>query len=182
VRRAVFLDRDGVLVRAKVRENRVCGPLKLADFDLFPGILEPLQTLKNAGFLLIVATNQPSISRGELTRDTLENMHRRLREALPLDDIAVCPHSDEDGCECRKPKPGLLLEAMRAHEIDRSQSYFVGDTGRDLEAGRRAGVRFILLDRDYNRHESAEIRVRDLAEAAALILSGANPDRAKMAG
>jgi D-glycero-D-manno-heptose 1,7-bisphosphate phosphatase len=170
-RRAVFLDRDGVLVRADIRGGRACGPITMEDFALLPGILQPLEMLRSAGYLLIVATNQPSISRGELRWSTLERMHRMLKDAVPLDDIFVCPHSDEDGCACRKPKPGLLLNAARTHSIDLGQSFFIGDTGRDLEAGRLAGVETILLDREYNHGVPAAIRVRDLAEAAASILA-----------
>jgi D-glycero-D-manno-heptose 1,7-bisphosphate phosphatase len=170
LQRALFLDRDGVLVRAEIRGGRAYGPITIEDFALLPGILQPLEMLRSAGYLLIVATNQPSISRGELRWSTLERMHRMLKDAVPLDDIVVCPHSDEDDCACRKPKPGLLLNAARIHSIDLGQSFFIGDTGRDLEAGRLAGVETILLDREYNRGEPAAIRVRDVGEGADWIL------------
>src|SRR5712671_419006 len=103
-RRAVFLDRDGVLVRAAPLVDYAHGPHTLDEFSMFEGIAEPVQRLRDAGFLTVLATNQPAIARGDMDWKTLDEMHRRLAAKVPLDDIEVCPHVDADDCPCRKPK------------------------------------------------------------------------------
>jgi D-glycero-D-manno-heptose 1,7-bisphosphate phosphatase len=170
-RRAVFLDRDGVLVRAAPFKNYAHGPLTLDDFSTFLNITQPVEDLRAAGFLTALATNQPGIARGQMSWETLNEMHRRLREIVPLDDIEVCPHTDADHCECRKPKPGMLLTAADKLSIDLASSYFVGDTRRDLEAARAAGVTPILIDWSYNQDLVVPYRVKDLAEAVRVILA-----------
>ena len=145
LRRAVFLDRDGVLNRV-AWINGICqSPRTLDDFQLLPGVAEASSRLKAAGFLLIVVTNQPEIARGTLALDMLAAMHERLREWLPLDDIRMCLHDDADGYACRKPAPGLLLSAARDWQIDLGRSFMIGDREKDLIAGRRAGCRVILV-------------------------------------
>src|SRR6185436_14383127 len=108
-RRAVFLDRDGVINRAIVRAGRPHPPASPAEFEILPGVPAALQRLKSAGFWLVLVTNQPDVARGTQTRAGVEALHASLRARLPLDDIRVCYHDDPDGCECRKPAPGLLL-------------------------------------------------------------------------
>src|ERR1022692_4045489 len=110
-RKAVFIDRDGVLVRAAGREDYAHGPLTLDEFSLLPNVGGPVQRIRDAGFLTVLATNQPGVARGYLSWETLNEMHRLLRLAVPLDGIEVCPHDDADNCACRKPKPGMLLAA-----------------------------------------------------------------------
>jgi D-glycero-D-manno-heptose 1,7-bisphosphate phosphatase len=168
--RAVFLDRDGVLVRAAPLKSYAHGPVTLEDFSVFPNLTEPVEQLRRAGFLTILATNQPAIARGQMSWETLNEMHRRLREVVPLDDIEVCPHTDADGCACRKPKPGMLLAAAEKFDIDLAASYFVGDTHRDIEAALAAAVTPILIDWPYNQVLSVPHRVKDLAEAVRVIL------------
>ena len=174
MRRAVFLDRDGVLVSARPVGNAAHGPLTLDQFHIMPGIEEPLERLREAGYLLVLVTNQPGIARGELTWDVLQEMHRRLQAVVALDAVYVCPHTDADACACRKPKAGMLLQAARELSIDLGQSIFIGDTERDFRAGESAGVTTILLDYEYNRGLTEATRVRDLTEAADLILGGAS--------
>jgi D-glycero-D-manno-heptose 1,7-bisphosphate phosphatase len=169
-RRAVFLDRDGVLVRAAPLKDYAHGPLTLDDFSTFLNITEPVEQLRASGFLTALATNQPGIARGQISWDTLNEMHRRLREIVPLDDIEICPHTDADHCGCRKPKPGMLLAAAEKLSIDLPSSYFVGDTRRDVEAALTAGVTPILIDWPYNRDVGVLYRVKDLAEAVRVIL------------
>ncbi len=169
-RRAVFLDRDGVLVRAAPLAEYAHGPLTLEEFSMFPGIAEPVQRLRDAGFVTVLATNQPAIARGHMDWDTLHEMHRRLAAAVPLDDIEVCPHVDADDCPCRKPKPGMLLAAAQKLSIDLPASYFIGDTGRDVKAALAAGVTPILIDWPYNQKMQVAHRVKDLDEAARVIL------------
>ena len=128
-RRAVFLDRDGVLNRAIIRNGMPFPPASLAEFEILPGVREALEQLYESGFLLIVATNQPDVARGLQRREVVEAMHRQLREQSPLDDIKVCYEEETPASVCYKPKPGMLLETAREHAIDLSSSYMVGETG-----------------------------------------------------
>lgn len=166
----VFLDRDGVLVKPVMRDGVPYAPLRWEDFCLLDGAAEVVCLLRDAGFVVVVVTNQPEVRRGLLEADLLEQFHQRLRRWAPVDDILACCHDDPDGCECRKPRPGLILQAARRHEIDLARSYMVGDTERDLEAARAAGIRFVLIDTAYNRELQPENRVSDLADAGRLIL------------
>jgi D-glycero-D-manno-heptose 1,7-bisphosphate phosphatase len=171
-RSAVFLDRDGVLVVATVRDGVPQSARSLAEFQILPDVAEACERLHQAGFALIVVTNQPDVARGTLTAEAVEEMHRELRERLPLDDVAVCFHDDADGCDCRKPQPGLLLAAARRWRLDLATSFLVGDRWRDVEAARRAGCRAIFVDRGYAETIASEpdATVRNLEEAAEWIL------------
>jgi len=171
--RAVFLDRDGVLNRAVVREGRPYPPATLDEFEVLPGVPESVRRLHEAGFLLIGATNQPDVARGTQSRDVVEAMNARLLAETPIAAILVCYEDGED-CPRRKPNPGLLLEAAAAHEIDLAASFMVGDRWRDVEAGRRAGCRTIFLDRGYNERRPdppADHTAADLSAAADWVLS-----------
>ncbi|MDQ3691852.1 MAG: HAD family hydrolase [Chloroflexota bacterium] len=146
MRRAVFLDRDGTLNESTVDGGGVPRPpVGVEDLVLVPGATAACRELKDLGFLVIVATNQPDVARGTQRRDVVEAIHRRIRQTVELDDVLVCYHDDVDGCECRKPKPGLLLAAAIHREIDLSSSIMIGDRWRDIEAGRRAGCTTILV-------------------------------------
>ena len=144
VSRAVFLDRDGVLVETKVLDGVPRPATSVDELELLPGVGEACARLHDTGFLLIVVTNQPDVARGSLTTEAVEAMHLELAQALPLDDIAVCMHDDADGCDCRKPQPGMLLAAARRFGIDLAASFLVGDRWRDVEAAQRAGCRAAL--------------------------------------
>ena len=172
MKRAVFLDRDGVLNRSRVREGRPCAPVSLAEFELLPGVAEAVTGLRKAGFLLIVVTNQPDVASGVVSREVLEQIHQELRVLLPIDDIKVCCHVEEDGCTCRKPKPGMLLEAAREWSIDLNRSFMVGDRWRDVSAGKAAGCRTIFVDYGYAERliDPPDFRVTSLREAASIIL------------
>lgn len=170
--RAVFLDRDGVLNRTFVRDGNPHPPQSLAEFEILPDAESSLRKMKDLGFLLIVVTNQPDVRRGRQSREQVEEMHSVLRATLPIDDIFVCYHDDEDECGCRKPKPGLLLEAARKHSLDLSRSFLIGDRWRDTDAGRAAGCRVVLIDYGYRERKPAvdpDATMASLAEAAAWI-------------
>lgn len=171
--RAVFLDRDGVINRAQVRDGKPYPPATLAELDILPDVPAALAALKRAGFLLIVVTNQPDVARGTQRRETVDAMHARLTAALPIDAFRVCDHDDGDGCACRKPKPGMLLDAARDYGIAPERSFLVGDRWRDVEAGRRAGCSTVFVDRGYDepRPEHPDATVGSLQEAADWILS-----------
>jgi D-glycero-D-manno-heptose 1,7-bisphosphate phosphatase len=170
-RRAVFLDRDGVLNRAAVRDGKPYPPDSLAALELLPGVPEALQQLKNAGFALVVVSNQPDVAQGAIPRDTVEAIHARLADILPIDRFMVCYHSAVDNCECRKPRAGMLFTSARELQIDLTASYMVGDRWRDMEAGRRAGCRTFFIDYGYDEQQPTDydFRVGSLAEAARLI-------------
>ena len=172
-RRAVFLDRDGVINKAFVRDGKPFPPPTPQELEVLPGVPEALQKLKSHGYVLLVVTNQPDVGRGKLSREMLDGMHQALRAQLPLDDILVCCHTDRDNCDCRKPMPGMLLEAARKHNIDVAASFMVGDRWRDVEAGYNAGCKTILIDYGYAEktpeHEP-DLRVSSLREAADWII------------
>jgi D-glycero-D-manno-heptose 1,7-bisphosphate phosphatase len=170
--RAVFLDRDGVLNKAYVRDGKPYSPDTIEEMVIAPDGPEALGRLREHGFRLIVATNQPDIARGRLTRAHVDAMNGYLFSKLPLDGIAMCPHDDADHCECRKPKPGLLLQAAQREGIDLSQSFMVGDRYRDIEAGHSAGCRTILIGNGYGETFKAQpdATVNSLTDAVDWIL------------
>jgi transaldolase len=172
--RAVFLDRDGVINRAVVRDGGPYPPSTVAELEVLPGVPDALARLRAAGFRLIVVTNQPDVARGVQARETVEAIHAELlARGLPLDGFRVCYHDGEDGCDCRKPKPGLLLAAAAEDGLDLSASFMVGDRWRDVEAGRRAGCTTVFIDYGYAEpeHGRPDVRVRSLVEAADWILA-----------
>ncbi len=171
IMRAVFLDRDGVINRATVRDGKPYAPATLDELEVLDGVPDALAKLREAGFRLIVVTNQPDVARGAQTRETVEAMHARLASALPVDEIVACYH-DGDACDCRKPKPGALLDAARRHDIELDRSFMVGDRWRDIEAGQRAGCRCLFVDHGYTEQQPAGsfVRVDSLAAAAEWIL------------
>lgn len=172
-RRAVFLDRDGVLNRAFVRGGKPYPPAGLDEFEVMPGAGQALVKLAQEGFLLFVVTNQPDVARGAQQRALVEAMNLSLARSLPLDGFYVCYHDDKDLCGCRKPKPGLLLTAAAEHAITLSESYMIGDRWRDIEAGQSAGCRTAWIDCGYTEpgpSRPANFTVRSLAEAVIWIL------------
>lgn len=175
LRPAVFLDRDGVLVKERVVDGKPFPPASLAEMEILPAARRALELLRARGFRLVVVTNQPDVARGLIHPDDIRRMHERLLEELPLDAVYACQHDDADGCECRKPKPGLLLRAARELELDLARSFMVGDRWRDVEAGRAAGCKTVWIDRSYREPSPAtppDARVASLEEAVAWILSG----------
>jgi D-glycero-D-manno-heptose 1,7-bisphosphate phosphatase len=170
-RRAVFLDRDGVLNAAVVRDGVPRPPGDLDEVEVLPGVEEACNRLRRAGFELVVVTNQPDIARGTQTEEAVRRINDALLMTLPLDEVVVCPHDDADGCACRKPKPGMLVDAAQRRGIDLNASFMVGDRWRDVEAGLRAGCRTVFVDCGYDeRSVQPDVSVADLNEAAVWIL------------
>ncbi len=168
---AVFLDRDGVLSGQVLRGERLVAPSRFEDFRLLPGVPEALAALKAAGYALVVVTNQPDVSAGRMDPAELEKMHSLLRATLPLDSIKTCVHADHHQCACRKPRPGMLLEAARELGVDLARSVMVGDRWRDIEAGRAAGCRTLLIGDGYGeRPVRPDWTAGSLPEAVRLIL------------
>ena len=180
-KRAVFLDRDGVLNRTVVRNGLPYPPARVEQFEIYPEAAEECARLKTAGFVLIVATNQPDVGRDIQTRQVVESMHAKLRAAVPaLDAIEVCYHAGGrhgDPCDCRKPKPGMLLRAAKEHALDLKHSFLIGDRWRDVECAHAAGCRAVFIDYGYTEplRDKPEFVVSNLSEAVNAILSVA-PD------
>lgn len=170
--RAVFLDRDGVINRAEVSDGKPYPPANLQTLTILPGVADALQSLRKAGWLLIVVTNQPDVARGTTTIESVEAINRYLQRFLAIDDFSTCYHDDCDECRCRKPLPGALFDAAGVHGIDLASSYMVGDRWRDIEAGVRAGCKTIFVDYGYKEKQPVMFnhRVRSLVEAARIIL------------
>lgn len=171
-RSAVFLDRDGVINRAFVRDGKPYPPSSLDEMEILPGVQEALAALKSAGYLLFIATNQPDVARGTVSKALVHDMNESLRTLLPIEAVLTCFHDDRDGCECRKPLPGLLTAAAREWAIDLPTSFMVGDRWRDVEAGQRAGCKTVFIDMGYDEKmpESCDYRVVSMLDAAQVIL------------
>lgn len=174
MKRAVFLDRDGVINRALVRENKPYPPATLAEFEILPGVPEACRLLKEAGFCLIVATNQPDVGRGTLKQEVVEAVHAHMCRLLPIDRVEVSYDSGQEQppSEFRKPRPGMLLRAARELDLDLSRSYMVGDRWGDIDCGHAAGCTTILVDYGYAEElrQPPDYRVKSFREAADIIL------------
>lgn len=175
---AVFLDRDGVINRALEREAKPYPPRSLVEFEILPEVPSACAKLKAAGFLLVVATNQPDVGRGTLPQEIVETIHTEMCRRLPIDRVEVCYHPGQGAsdCDCRKPKPGMLLRAAKELGIDLAQSWMVGDRWRDVDCGQAAGCRTVFIDRGYAEElrQKPHFSARNLAQAADIILREAN--------
>jgi D-glycero-D-manno-heptose 1,7-bisphosphate phosphatase len=180
LKRAVFLDRDGVINRAVVRDGKPFPPKSATEVEVLPDARDALLRLRDAGYMLIVVTNQPDVARGTQERAEVEQINERLANELAIDDFFVCYHDDAEACNCRKPEPGGLVEAAQRHQVDLASSYMVGDRWRDVEAGQRAGCTPFFIDYGYAERQPAPPfeRVGSLAEAAEriMILHSRRPD------
>lgn len=171
-RRAVFLDRDGILNEAIVRNGRPYPPRDLAELVIPADVRPALENLIDAGYLLFGCTNQPDVARGTTSRQAVDGINRHLLEVLPVTEISVCWHDDADDCPCRKPKPGLLLVLAERYGISLADSWMVGDRWRDVACGHNAGCRTIFVDYGYAeefRAPPATAVARRMSEVASLI-------------
>ena len=173
-KRAVFLDRDGVINRALTRDNKPYPPTSLDEFEILPGVVEACRKLKQAGYLLIVATNQPDVGRGDLEQGVVERIHAFMRRELPLDRVEVCFHPGRGMSErdCRKPQPGMLRRAAKDLNIDLTASWMIGDRWRDIDCGHAAGCRTVFIDYGYDEplKQQPDFHAKNLLEAAEIIL------------
>jgi D-glycero-D-manno-heptose 1,7-bisphosphate phosphatase len=149
MKRAVFLDRDGVINEAVIREGKPYPPATLSDVKISENFEYVLQKLKAKGFVIVGITNQPDVARGLQTRAAVEEINQHLLKKLPIETILVCYHDEKDACSCRKPKPGLILDAAAFFDIDLANSYVVGDRWKDIEAGKNAGCKTIFINYAY---------------------------------
>jgi D-glycero-D-manno-heptose 1,7-bisphosphate phosphatase len=175
-RRAVFLDRDGVINKPVIREGRPYPPAKVNDFELYEDVPAGCAQLEAAGYLLIVVTNQPDVARGAQTRAEVDLMHQKMLEVLPqIARVEVCWHAGAawaDPCDCHKPQPGMVLRATKALNLDLTQSFLIGDRWRDVDCGHGAGCRTVFIDRNYSEplKQAPDWTVRSFGEAVAVIL------------
>ena len=172
----MFLDRDGVLI-ASATVDGTPRPLPEGDADILPGVEEACMRLRDAGFVLIGVSNQPDIARGTSSAGAVAQTNNELQNRLGLDALLVCPHDDADDCECRKPRPGLLLTGARLFDVDLARSVMIGDRWRDIEAGKRAGCVTIFVDRGYRERRPADPDhiVPNLPDAVPYVIAMAAP-------
>ncbi len=172
LKRAVFLDRDGVLNHSLVREGKPFAPRSLQDFQINPDAIAATRSFKEKQFLTVVVTNQPDVGNGFVDQHIVEEMHAHLSQILMLDKIMVCYHSQQANCSCRKPKPGMLNAAAAELGIDLSQSFMIGDRAGDMVAGKAAGCSTIFLDYAYAEPRAGceDYVVHSLQEAARIVL------------
>ncbi len=148
--KCLFLDRDGVINIPHVKKNKPFAPTSIYKFKLYKNIAKTLKYIKNKNYLIIIITNQPELSRGNLNLDTLKKMNKIIYTELPVDDIFVCGCVEDQSCACYKPKPKMLYDAKKKYNIDLKKSYFVGDTYRDIYCSSNAGCYSVLLKKKYN--------------------------------
>jgi D-glycero-D-manno-heptose 1,7-bisphosphate phosphatase len=175
VRPAVFLDRDGVLIDTHLVDGVTRPPADVGQMRVLPGVEDALARLRDAGFVLVVVTNQPDVRRGLQRRERILAINDALQAQFGFDAVQVCFHDTPDACECRKPKPGLLLDAARTLDLTLPGSYMVGDRSTDVEAGRRAGCRTVFVTHAGPATTDADFTAETLLAATDWILS----DRAR---
>jgi D-glycero-D-manno-heptose 1,7-bisphosphate phosphatase len=172
--KAIFLDSDGVLNTAIIKDGKPVAPTSLSQLEIPTEVKPALDKLKSAGYLLLCVSNKPDIERGLMTQEDVDNIFNKIRHDLPLDDVFICYKENSD---CYKPKPGLLLEATKKYNIDLTQSFMIGDRWRDIEAGQSAPCRTIWIDRHYAEKKpnpAADFTAYSLSEASNWILKKCN--------
>lgn len=171
-RGAVFLDRDGVINIAELRDGKAYAPARLSDFRIYADAPQALAALNDAGFRIVVVTNQPDVGHGRTSLEDVEAMHDLLLRSLPIERVYACYHRQDEGCDCRKPRIGLLARARDDLGIDLKRSVMVGDRWSDIEAGRRASCGTVFVDRNYAEPgpEYADATVTGIAEASDYIV------------
>ncbi len=170
MKKAIFLDRDGVLNQTVFRNGKPRAPYTLEEFSLFEGVKEAIQLFRELDYVLIVVTNQPDVARGWVSREAVEMVNNKIRELIHLDDIKICFHTEKDNCQCRKPRPGMLMEAANEWKIDFKESFMIGDRHSDVEAGLSAGCKTILIgEGDNSSSVKPDFQKSSLLEAAHMI-------------
>ena len=170
--KAIFLDRDGVINQTNIVDGKPYPPKDISELILLPKVAEALQLLKDAGYFLIVITNQPDVVRGKTKIETVETINQLLKDSLPIDDIFTCYHDDSEDCNCRKPRPGNILKAADRYNISIPSSFMIGDRWRDVEAGKNVGCKTFFIDYNYQEKqpEIYSYKVKSLYEATKIIL------------
>jgi len=162
--KAIFFDRDGVINEIVWRKNLPASPRTMQEWKLNKELAKIMLALKEKGYKIFAVTNQPDVARNLMDKEVLQAMHQDMCDHLPLDEVMACTHDNKDNCECRKPKPGMLLMLAKKWQIDLRQSFMVGDSWKDIDAGKAAGCKTILVDAIYNQKVSADYRIKNLNE------------------
>lgn len=172
MKRAAFLDRDGVINKPRIVDGKPFPPTGTDDLELYEGVALAVSRMKSKGLMVIVITNQPDVARGTTSLDTVDEIHALLKRQLEIDDIFVCPHDDDHDCDCRKPRPGLIWQAAEQWHIDVGNSFLVGDRWRDVDAGKVAGCTTIFINRGYTERQPTghHFETQSLADASDLII------------
>lgn len=168
--RAVFLDRDGVVNQVVFRQGKPASPRSLEEFVWVEGIGEAIARLKASSFYVFVVTNQPDVARSKLAPKVLAQISENIWQSLPIDDILVCPHDDQDDCACRKPRPGMLVSLAAKWQVSLRHSFMVGDSWKDMAAGQSAGCQTILIEQQYNQGTKSDFKAANLSTAVDIIL------------
>lgn len=171
MKKAIFLDRDGVINKAFIKDQKPYAPLAYEELEILPGVKEAIVRLKNLNYICLVVTNQPDVSRGKIKKETVVKMNKFLKEEIKLDDFFVCYHDDHDNCKCRKPKSGLLKDAAQKWDVDFKKSYMVGDRWKDIEAGLNVGCKTIFINHNYKETKKiiSNFTTNNLANAVYII-------------
>ena len=174
MKKAIFLDRDGVINEVVFRGGnniKPIAPWKFEEFKLVQGIKKPLTKLSQMEFHLFIVTNQPDIAKGIIKSSIVKKMNDIVMNELPIDEIMVCSHIDSDNCNCRKPKPGMIISLAKKWGINLEDSFLIGDNWKDIESGKAAGCRTILIDKLYNKTVTADYRVENLTMSVEVVKS-----------
>lgn len=170
--KAIFFDRDGVINKPVVKDGKPYPPNSLDELALLPNVKLGISKLREAAFKIFVVTNQPDVARGKTPQVEVDKIHNYLKKELSIDEIRCCFHDDGDDCNCRKPKPGMIVDLAKKWNIDLEQSYLVGDRWRDIEAGKAAGLKTILIDYNYNeKRVVADFTCTNFIETINIILT-----------
>ncbi len=153
VKKCIFVDRDGVINRSRIIRGKPYAPIQFSEFIFLPKVIKAINILKEKKYLIIVISNQPDVSKGKLKFNELNKMNEKIYKNLDVDDIFICTHSREENCNCRKPRIGLFKKAIKKYSIDTSLSYMIGDRRMDIEAGNKANVKTIFIDRNYGEEK-----------------------------
>lgn len=172
-KKAIFLDRDGVVNIPIIKNGKSFAPRKLNDFKFYPYTKDNIQKLKNNNYMIFIITNQPDIGNNLLNKNILDQMHYRIKKYIPIDGISTCLHSQKDGCKCRKPKPKMIKDIVNKYKINVIRSFMIGDRKSDILAGKSAGCRTIFIDRNYFeiKPKVQDFTVKSMNQAVLTILN-----------
>ena len=176
MKKAVFLDRDGVINKAIIIDGKPYPPPNLDAVEILSEVKESMEALQNSNWMIFVVTNQPDVARGKISKEEVEKINNHLKNLLPIDELYTCYHDNNDFCDCRKPKAGVLTSVAKNNNIDLNNSYMIGDRWSDIEAGNRAGCKTFFIDYSYNEKKPSNytFHVKSLKQAVDIILGLSN--------
>lgn len=170
----IFFDRDGIINEVVLRNSKIESPRFINEFKIKDDFINFYTGVSKKNICLFIISNQPDISRKLLTQEELELMNNQLKNNYVFKDIQYCPHDDSDNCNCRKPKPGMILNLLEKHNLNKEESIYIGDGWKDIEAGKKAGVKTVLLSQEYNSEikSKPDYQVNSLMDLLSLSIWG----------